>query len=59
MLLRSQALVGWGGSSFSYLLREMRALGGRPRATSHLIYPPGLEGPLGKPQFDAACMLGG
>ena len=57
VLLKSRQLVGWGGSSFSVLLRELRAADGVPRATTHLIYPPGLDGPLGRANFEAAGVL--
>ncbi|GAB4813791.1 hypothetical protein N2152v2_000837 [Parachlorella kessleri] len=57
VLLRSTHLVGFGGSSFSFLLQELRALQGRPRASAHLLYPPGLEGPLAQHMFATAGRL--
>lgn len=42
VLLRSQRLVGFAASTFSYLLAELRALRGHAKGSSLLVNPMGL-----------------
>ena len=57
VMMRAQRVVGLGGSSFSYLLRELRALHRRPKATSYLLYPPGMDVVMSKDFFGRAAVL--